>query len=106
MSTKTFPPEAQGLNWGAFLMSWIWGAFNGVGCGPLALMFFLPGIGSIIGLIKGNEWAWLGKDWQSVEQFKAAQRKWVIAGAILLVVCIVLACLTSVVPLLLGGGMR
>jgi hypothetical protein len=31
----------------------------------------------------GNEWAWKSRKWQSIEQFKAHQRRWTIAGVIL-----------------------
>lgn len=101
---KDFPAGAQGLNWGAFLLNWIWGLGNSVGCGPVALMFFIPLIGPIIGLIKGNEWAWRGKEWASVEAFQATQKKWTMAGVIVLVVALALGCLSSLLPLLMGGG--
>ena len=101
---KDFPAQAQGLNWGALLLSWIWGFGNGVGCGPVALMFFIPVIGPILGLLKGNEWAWRAKEWSNVETFKATQKKWAMAGVILLVVAVALSCLSSLLPLMMGGG--
>jgi hypothetical protein len=30
--------------------------------------------------VKGNEWAWKSRRWRSIEQFKAHQRGWTIAG--------------------------
>jgi hypothetical protein len=33
---------------------------------------------------KGNSWAWQNRKWESVEHFKATQRKWAIAGALLI----------------------
>jgi hypothetical protein len=101
---KEFPAEARGLNWGALLLSWIWGLGNSVGCGPVALMFIIPGIGPIVGLIKGNEWAWRGKQWASVEAFKATQKKWAMAGVVVLVVGVLLGCLAGILPVLMSGG--
>lgn len=86
------PPEVQGLNWGAFLLNWIWGLGNRT---YLALLTFIPFVGWImvfVLLFKGNEWAWQNKQWDSVEAFKATQRKWAIAGVAVIVGCIVLGC--------------
>jgi hypothetical protein len=78
------PEEIKGWNWGAFLMSWIWGIGNRVW---IALLAFLLGIiMSIILGIKGNEWAWQNKTWNSVEHFKKTQRTWAVVGVILLVI--------------------
>lgn len=103
-TTKDVPAEAKGLNWGAFLLSWIWGLGNGAGCGPVALLFILPGIGQVVGLFKGNEWAWKGKQWASVDAFKAAQRKWAMAGVIVLVIALLVACVAGALPALMMGG--
>lgn len=40
--------------------------------------------------IKGNEWAWRHKKWESIEQFKATQRKWTNAALLLIAVVILL----------------
>jgi hypothetical protein len=32
---------------------------------------------------KGNEWAWKSRKWRSIEQFKAHQRGWAIAGILI-----------------------
>jgi hypothetical protein len=32
---------------------------------------------------KGNEWAWKSRPWRSIEQFKAHQRGWAIAGILI-----------------------
>jgi len=97
---KDFPAEAQGLNWGAMFLGPIWGLFNSIGCGPVLILCIIP----IVGLFKGNEWAWRGKEWASVEAFKATQKKWTMSGLIFLVVCVALACLLSVIPAMMGGG--
>ena len=94
---KDFPAEAQGLNWGALFFGFIWGLFNNVGCGPVVILFIF----SPVGLFKGNEWAWRGKEWASVEAFKATQKKWAMAGAIFIVACIALTCIF----VLLSGGL-
>jgi len=74
------PDEIKGWNWGAFLMPWLWPFTNHVWIGLLA---FVPSVGWIMAIalgIKGNEWAWKSRKWRSIEQFKAHQRGWTIAG--------------------------
>src|ERR1039457_5174089 len=34
---------------------------------------------------RGNEWAWKGRNWQSVEHFRHTQRNWALAGLAFLV---------------------
>jgi hypothetical protein len=87
------PPGIRGWNWGAFLLNWIWGMGNGVW---IALLTFILGpVMSIILGIKGNEWAWRNKKWDSVEKFRKTQRAWSGAGigltclSILLVIVII-----------------
>ena len=81
------PTEIKGWNWGAFIWRWLWGIFNGV-YWPLVLILinFIPYVGPIISLvcsivlgINGNEWAWKGKSWSSVAEFKRVQHNWAIA---------------------------
>jgi hypothetical protein len=77
-SNKAVPPEVRGWNWGAFLLTWIWGICNGT---FLALLSLIPGVHFIMMFVlgaKGNEWAWKNKQWDSVEQFHKAQRRWAI----------------------------
>jgi hypothetical protein len=76
------PPEIGGWNWGAFLLNWIWGVCNAT---PIALLTFVPLAGFAMPFVlgvKGNEWAWRNKRWDSVAQFKRVQRHWAIAGFI------------------------
>ena len=81
------PPEIPGWNWGAFALTWIWGIDNKVWLSFLALIPVLPvtlAMMIILG-IKGNEWAWQCKKWDSIEQFRHKQRVWMywsIAGFI------------------------
>src|ERR1700758_688209 len=77
----TVPEEIKGWNWGAFLLTWLWGIFNAT---PLALLVFVPFVGWIMGIVlggMGNEWAWRNKRWENVDDFRRAQRRWAIAGA-------------------------
>lgn len=84
---NTVPPEIKKWNWGAFFFNWIWGVCNGV-YWTLALIIcnFIPYVGPIISLgvcialgINGSEWAWKGKQWNSVEHFKRVQHNWAMA---------------------------
>ena len=81
-----FPPELAGWNWGAFLLNWTWSIGNNTWIG---LLMFLPFANVIMPFVlgaKGNEWAWKNRKFESVEQFKAVQRAWAIAGTILFVI--------------------
>src|ERR687885_1931369 len=74
------PDEIKGWNWGAFLMPYLWPFTNKVWIGLIALV---PQIGWLMAIalgVKGNEWAWKSRRWRSIEQFKAHQRGWTIAG--------------------------
>ncbi len=97
------PTELQGLNWGAFLLGWIWSAFNGAGALWIIVGLLFSPIDRIFLLFKGNELAWKGKQWASVEAFKATQRKWVMAGLIILAISVVFACLAIVFGGILGA---
>jgi hypothetical protein len=76
------PPEIIEWNWGAFFLTWIWGIGNRVWLALVALVP-LPLVGLAMGIllgIKGNEWAWQCKKWDSVEQFRHRQRIWMYWG--------------------------
>jgi hypothetical protein len=95
-SEAVLPPEIKGWNWGAFLLTWIWGLGNGVYIALLALLALVPVVGWVIALIvavflgaRGNELAWRKKRWVDVDHFKDVQRKWAIAGAIVVAVVVV-----------------
>ncbi len=68
------PEEIKGWNWGAFWLNWIWGIGNNVWIALLA--FCLPLIWHIVLGVKGNEWAWQHRQFDSVEQFKQTQAVW------------------------------
>ncbi len=76
------PPEIQGWNWGAFLLSPLWSITNQVWIGLLSWVPYvnLP-MPFVLGA-KGNTWAWRSRQWRSIEDFKAHQRAWTKAGII------------------------
>jgi hypothetical protein len=91
------PPEVRGLNWGAFLLNWIWGIGNNV---LIALLCLVPCVGFVMPfvlLFKGNEWAWRSKRWDSVEHFKRVQRIWAIVGVAVCAAAIVFAAVIMIV---------
>lgn len=106
----TQPPAEvlTGFNWGAFLLNWIWGCGNNTFITLVILvMAFIP-IVNFFSLfvtiwfgIKGNEWAWQNKKWESVEDFHSVQRTWAKWGVILYIASIVLAILFMMVSAML-----
>ena len=100
------PPEvAKKFNWGAFLLSWIWGLFNKTYITLVVIVIsIIPIIGTIIAFlfciwfgIKGNEWAWQNKSFDNINAFHNTQRKWATAGAICTLIFIIFA-ITVIVP--------
>jgi uncharacterized membrane protein YeaQ/YmgE (transglycosylase-associated protein family) len=88
-STAVVPPGVAGWNWGAFLLNWIWSIGNSVWIGLLALVPYAGLIMAIVLGIKGSEWAWQHRRWESVEQFKATQRVWAIVGLIVFLLSLI-----------------
>lgn len=78
------PPEIKRWNWGAFFWTWIWSLFNGVWVGLLALLPVLNVVMVFVLGAKGSEWAWNTGRWRSVSHFRRVQRKWSIAGLVML----------------------
>lgn len=86
--------EINQWNWGAFLLSWIWGIFNNVYWTLIALIP-IPLVGlvvSIIAGVKGTRQSWENGKWQDadIEAFQKKQKGWMIAGFIVLGVAILL----------------
>lgn len=98
-----FPPELNHWSWGAFLMGWIWaiGMSNIIG---FLLCFFLGIIGNIIVGIKGNEWAWNSRKFDSVEQFNAVQHAWAVWGVVLLIASFVITGGIILITLLMASS--
>lgn len=97
-STAVVPAEIKGWSWPAFLMSWIWSIGNQTYIGLLALVPYAGFVMSIVLGIKGNEWAWQNRRWESVEQFKATQKVWTIWGVILFVLSMFLVFASILLP--------
>ncbi|MBN1690757.1 MAG: hypothetical protein JW901_07030 [Dehalococcoidia bacterium] len=95
------PEDIKGWSWGGFLLTWIWGIGNNVWIALIALLGLIPYVGWIASLamsivlgIKGSEWAWQHKKWESIEHFKKVQRSWAWWGlAILLAYIVIMICL-------------
>ena len=85
-------PNLSKWNWGAFYLGWIWGLFNG--CWwillvniVLCLFMMIPVVGlwissitflgwAVICGIKGTQWAWNNRTWNSVQEFEQTQSTW------------------------------
>ena len=89
------PEEIRGWNWGAFLLNWIWAWGNRVWIGFLALIPYAGIIMAIVLGVKGSEWAWQNKRWDSIEHFKRVQRKWAYWGAGVAILGIVLGIIAN-----------
>lgn len=81
------------LNPGAFLASWVWGAFNGV-YWPMFFIpvFFVPYLGQVCSLflctyllIHGNSMAWSKYKGDSLLKFQKSQKAWIVPGVLLFV---------------------
>lgn len=85
------PTEIDRWNWGAFLLTWIWGVGNGV---FISLLVFIPLFGILIMPFvlgaKGSAWAWRRRRWDSVAHFRRVQRLWAIWGVVIWLGAIVL----------------
>ena len=89
------PLNLSKWSWGAFVLSWLWGFFNGcwwmflvkIGTFLLGmLLWWVPfaaifisildlGLSILFG-IKGTEWAWNNRSWSSISNFKQTQDTW------------------------------
>ena len=92
-SVAQLPSELEGLNWGAFFLP----LFGCINHNVIWGVFFREAFFSFIFLFKGNEMAWQNRHFESIEQFKVVQKKWLLWGiglellAILIWVTIVIA---------------
>lgn len=89
-SLAVIPEEIKGWNWGAFFFGGLWGICNKVWISLLAAIPYVGVIMCIVLGVKGNEWAWRHKKWDSIEHFKSTQRKWGIAGVVVHVVGVII----------------
>ena len=88
------PKEYKRFNWGAFLLTWIWGIGNKTYIAfvifAVSLLNLIPFVGWIAPLAfciwlgcKGNELSWKNNYWNNLEQFNNTQRKWAMWGGII-----------------------
>ncbi len=97
------PAELQGVNFGAFFLNWIWAIAHNYWLG---LLCFVPCVGFVMQfymLFKGNEIAWQNRRWDSVQQFKEVQHKWMLWGVGLLVVSCVLYGISIAIAIATGA---
>jgi hypothetical protein len=76
------PAEIDRWNWGAFLLSWIWGLGNRT---YIALLMFVPLVNVVMPFwlgAKGSAWAWRNRGWRDVGEFRRVQRLWAIWGVV------------------------
>ncbi len=101
---------AKKFNWGAFCLQWIWGLGNNTFITLIVFLLccipvvqYIAPLGCAIWFgIKGNEWAWQNKRWESIEHFHSVQKKWAIAGIIYTCIITILAlaiCITTLFAL-------
>lgn len=103
---KDLPDELRGFNWGAFLLTFIWGIKHrawitllGI---PLLIIQLPLGLNLILFTIlqfysgfKGNMWAYQQDWWMSVKDFRRTQIRWAVAAiSINILVPIILLSLT------------
>lgn len=87
---KAIPEGIKGWSWGAFLLNWIWAIGNNTWIGLIALIPYVNIVMAVVLGIKGREWAWKNKKWDSVEHFNRVQKKWSFWGVILVAIGAVL----------------
>lgn len=87
---KVEPSNLNSFNWGAFLLSWIWGCGNGI---YWPLIVLIPYVGWVVGIVipfvlgfRGNRMAW-EKYNGSALAFEAKQTSWT-KGAWIYVICV------------------
>jgi len=101
VKAKTVFKELDKFNWGAFFLNPVWIvlcnknyiALVSAGQKLLAGIFFALVLGlNIWSGMEGNERAWQGKKWNSIEEFNKIQKRWALAGLVIwIVVAIVIA---------------
>ena len=81
--TAIVPDEIKRWNWGAFLMPGIWSIGNREWIGLIGFIPIVQTVMAIVLGIKGSEWAWQHRRFESIKQFKKVQTIWAIWGAVL-----------------------
>ena len=70
------PEGVAGWSWGAFLLNFIWSINNKVWIGLLSVIPYAGFVVMFILGLKGREWAWQARHWDSIEEFNRIQAKW------------------------------
>ena len=102
------------FNWGAFLLSWIWGIGNKTWIALIApLLPLIPFVGAFAALgfniwlgIKGNEFAWKNKKFDTVEKFHENQKIWAIVGIVLFIIGVILYAIIAAASIAILGTMQ
>jgi hypothetical protein len=109
------PAELKYFNWGSFFWTWIWSIGHQFWLGLLALPLgfvigLIPLIGPVAGIaisvvfgIKGNEWAWQHRRWDSTEHFRKTQRVWGMWALGFFILILILLLFAVLLPILLGA---
>lgn len=100
MGQDVFPAGVKGWSWGAFLFNWIWAIGNQTWIGLLSLVPYVGVVMTVMLGIKGREWAWKNKRWESVDHFNRVQRLWTIWALVLTGIMILLIVAAIVIPAL------
>jgi len=100
-SAAIVPDEIKGWSWGAFFLNWIWGIGNRVWIAFIVLVLGI--IWAIVLGIKGNEWAWRNKKWDSIEHFKKTQRAWKRWGIALFIIAIIISVISVIISVISAG---
>lgn len=87
-NVAVIPEGVKGWSWGAFLLNWIWAIGNKTWIGFLVLIPVINIFMVFVLGFKGREWAWKNKTWRDLEHFNQVQRKWNIAGFIVLAIAL------------------
>jgi hypothetical protein len=93
----SIPWEIRGWNWGAFFLNWIWGLGNDT---YIALLALIPIVNIVMIFVlgaRGNEWAWRNGHWDSIEHFKAVQKRWAVASLIIFGISVAIMVLAIIV---------
>ena len=101
--SAVLPAELRGVNWGAFMFTWIWGIAHKTW---ISFLTFIPYVGWIMAfvlLFKGNEWSWQNRKFSSIEEFKEVTRIWNTWGIVFFILNIIF-CIIYII-ILVGMGL-
>ena len=95
--SPTKPKCLNNFNWGAFLLSWIWGVCHSVWISLLCLIPYVNFVMIFVLGFNGNKWAWEKcKDTMSADEFDARQKSWTKGALIYIVVIFILGVIVGI----------